>query len=252
MLSGKKGLIVGLLNDKSIAWNIARSARDAGAELFLTYHSDFAKKNVQDFAQNLNCMDVYCDVSDDDSVHKCCKSIIDEFTSIDFIVYAPAFANREELTGDYLNMKREHFHQCMDISCFGLNAILKELHNHLSPGASVLALTYIGSQKVIPNYGLMGMAKAALEANVRYLSYYLGSNDIRINALSVGPVRTIAAKAIKGFDQLLASSKNNSPIKNNITYADVCKSTLYFLSDYSSGVTGQVHYIDNGYNIMGI
>lgn len=246
LLEGKKGLILGVANEDSIAWHIAMAAHANGANVVIT-HQARIQRWIDPLVAQLPIESLVCEVTEDQSIADCCSQV----GEVDFVVYGPAYANKEDLKGNYLNIKRENFKEALDISCYSLIALLNNLQ--LKKGGNVLALTYHGSQKVIPCYDLMGIAKAALEANVRYLSYYLGKNAIRVNALSAGPIRTLAAsRGIKGYDCLEEFYEKNSPMERNVGVEEVAKSALYLLSDLSSGVTGEVHYVDCGYNIMGV
>lgn len=252
LLEGKTGLIMGVANQDSIAWHIALMALAHGAKIYITHQERLTKwvdKLVQSVTPQM-IKTLVCEVESDESIEMCCAQIED---NIDFVVYGPAFANSDELRGEYLGMNRENFAQALNISCYSLIPVLKNLLHKLNPESSVLALTYHGSQKVIPCYDLMGIAKAALEANVRYLSYYLGGKKIRVNALSAGPVRTLAAsRGIRGYNVLEEYYAKNAPLERNITVEEAAKSALYLLSDLSSGVTGETHYVDCGFNIMGV
>lgn len=252
VLEGKTGIIMGVANKDSIAWHIAMIAKANGAKVYVTHQAGLTKW-AQPLCQSMDIEAFPCEVTDDESIKTCMKEITAKSPKIDFVVYGPAFANKDELKGNYLNMNRANFAQAMDISCYSLIPVLNALKAHLPEQASILALTYHGSQKVIPCYDLMGIAKAALEANIRYLAYYLGGKLIRVNGLSAGPVRTLAAsRGIKGYDCLEEYYSKNSPLERNITVEEAAKSALYLLSDLSSGVTGEIHYVDTGYNIMGV
>lgn len=242
LMTNKVGLIVGVANKLSIAYHIASKVQAYGATVYASYQpalESLAKPLLHDMNP------LVLDVSDDKSIDAL------DLPELDFVVYGPAYADKSTLRGDYLNMSREYFAQALDISCYSLIPLLRKLK--LKQGASILALTYHGSTKVIPCYDLMGIAKAALEANVRYLAYYLGERDIRVNALSAGPLRTLAAaKGIKGFNCLSEYYCKNAPLQKNITHEQAANSSLYLLSDMSSGVTGEIHYVDAGYSIMGV
>lgn len=252
LFEGKTGVIMGVANKDSIAWHIAMMAKANGANLFIT-HQEALTKWAQPLCQELGVKNITCEVTDDASIETCFKEILSQTPKIDFIVYGPAFANKDELRGNYLKMKRENFSQALDISCYSMIPILNQVADYIPEGGSVLALTYHGSQKIIPCYDLMGVAKAALEASVRYLAYYLGGKKIRVNSLSAGPVRTLAAsRGIRGYNSLEEYYSKNSPLERNITVEEAAKSACYLLSDLASGVTGENHYVDAGYNVMGV
>lgn len=252
LMNKKIGVIMGVANADSIAWHIALNLHANGAKVIITYQETF-KRWLEPLAAQIDAIMIPCEVTNDQSIEDCVKAIKEITTQIDFFVYGPAFANKEELKGQYLKMNRDNFAQSLDISCYSMIPIVNKLQEMMKPGASVLALSYHGSQKVIPCYDLMGVAKAALEASVRYLAYYLGPQGVRVNSLSAGPVRTLAAsRGIKGYNCLEEYYQKNAPMLENITVQDVAKSALYLLSDMSSGVTAENHYVDKGYNAMGV
>lgn len=252
-LEGKKGLILGVANDKSIAWGIAELAAQQGAELAFTYQGDVLEKRVRPLAEKVGASLVLeCDVSKDDHMDRLFAELEEKWGKIDFILHAVAFADKSELTGDFANTSRANFLQAMDISCYSLVALTKRAIPLMNEGGSILTLSYHGAQKYIPNYNVMGVAKAALEASVRYLAVDMGKRNVRVNAISAGPIRTLAASGIGDFKSMLKWNEKAAPLKRNITLEDVSGSGLYFLSSLSSGVTGEVHYVDCGANIMGL
>jgi enoyl-[acyl-carrier protein] reductase I len=253
LLSQKRGLIMGVANDKSIAWAIAKKAHENGASLAFTYQGEILEKRIKPLAEEIGSSVVIpCDVSNDESLEATFKHLKNEIGTLDFIIHSIAYATRDALKGRYVDTQRDHFKQALDISCYSLAAVCKYAEPLLNPGGSILTMTYYGSERVIPNYNVMGVAKAALEASVRYLAYDLGEKGIRVNAISAGPIKTLAASAIGDFNSFLNTAKKNSPLRENVTQEDVANSSLYFLSDLSKHVTGEIHYVDAGYNIMGI
>lgn len=254
MLAGKRGLILGIANERSIAYAIAHTAFKNGAELILTYASEPFKKRLEPIAQDLKALDLFhCDVLEEESIENLFLSIKQKYKKLDFLVHAIAFSDKDELQGDYINTSLKNFLNAMHISCFSFTAIAK----HALPlmqenGGSLLTLSYYGAEKVIPNYNVMGPCKAALEASVRYLAVDLGKYNIRVNSLSAGPMRTLASSGIQKFSYILKWNKYNSPLKRNTTAEDVGNSALYLLSDLSSGTTGHNLYVDCGYNIIGM
>lgn len=250
---GKKGIVTGIANDKSIAWAIAKTLKESGAELCLTYQGEVLHKRIMPLAQELGCETVYeCDVSREESVTQLFNNIENKWEKIDFIVHAIAFANKSALNGRYLDTTREHFLESMNVSCYSLLSLLKGAENLMNPGFSSVALSYFGAEKVIPKYNVMGVAKAALECSVKYLAVDLGKEGGRLNAISAGPINTLAARAIGDFTEMLDVHAATAPLLRNTSQQDVAKAALYLLSDLSSGVTGEVHYVDCGYNIMGM
>jgi enoyl-[acyl-carrier protein] reductase I len=251
LLENKKGLIIGLANSNSIAYGIAKVLRENGASLALTYQNDALKKRVLPIAQELGAEIVqHCDVINQDSIDNLFAEIKAKWGSFDFLVHAVAYSDRSELQGRFIDTSLDNFLQTMHISCYSLVSLAKKAEELLSEGGSILTLSYYGAQKVVPNYNVMGVAKAALESSVRYLSSDLGPK-IRINAISAGPIKTLAASAIGGIRTMLKVHESTSPLQRNISTIDVAKSSLYLLSNLASGVTGEVHYVDCGYNVMG-
>ncbi len=253
IMEGKKGLIVGVANNRSIAYGIAKACIEQGAEVILTYQNDKLKTRVEKVANELGVKNIYpLDVSNPEELTALKESIEKEYGKIDFLVHSVAFAPREALDGKFIDTSKSAFNTAMEISVYSLIDLVKNLEPVLEDGASVLTLTYLGSQKYIPHYNVMGVAKAALEASVRYLAVDLGSRNIRINALSAGPIKTLAASGIGDFSEILKYNEKNSPLRKNVTINEVGKSGMYLLSPLSSGVTGEIHYVDSGYNIMGM
>lgn len=250
-LTGKKALILGIANSHSIAYGIAKALAESGCELILGYAGPVLAKRVLPIAEELKarlCLE--CDVSKDYDIQKLISRVREEWGSIDFIVHSVAYAPTEELNRAYHLTTRHGFMTAMDISVYSLVALMREAETLLHEGSSVITLSYYGSQKVVPNYGVMGVAKAALEASVRYLAHSMGEHGVRVNALSAGPLRTLSSSAISGIGQMQKRIEKISPLSRNVTQEDVAKSALYLLSDLSSGVTGEVHYVDTGINIM--
>lgn len=253
LLSGKRGLIMGVANDKSIAWGIAKAAHEHGAELAFTYLGDALKKRVVPLAESVNSpIVVPCDVTDAESIDSTFAEIEKTWGSLDFVIHAIAFADREELKGRYVDTSLDNFQMSMNISCYSLTAVAQRAEKLMNNGGSILTLTYYGAERVIPHYNVMGVAKAALEASVRYLSADLGKGGIRVNAISAGAIKTLAASGIGDFRSMLKFQEQSAPLGRNVDQDDVGKAALYLLSDLASGVTGEIHYVDGGYNVMGL
>lgn len=251
LLNGKKGIILGVANNMSIAYAIAKFAKEQGAKLALTYPNETLAKRVIPIADELNCDFVEnCDVTKVESIENLVNLTKTQWENIDFIVHAVAFADKNELKGRYINTTLENFQLAMHVSCYSLTALAQKFEPIMNDNSSILTLSYLGANKVIPNYNVMGLAKAALECSVKYLANDMGSK-VRVNAISAGPIKTLAASGISDFRAMLQSHLQISPLKRNITQEDVAKSAIYLLSDYSSGVTGEIHYVDGGYNIIG-
>ena len=254
LLAGKKGLITGIANSKSIAFGIAQAAHAAGARLALTYQAEPLLRRVEPLAKDLGGASVHeCDVASDESLVRMVDGLAGD-GPLDFVVHSIAYTDKEALAGRYVDTTRENFLRTLNISTFSLTALCQTLmeKNLLAEGASVLTLSYYGAEKVVPNYNVMGVAKAALEASVRYLAMDLGIDGVRVNALSAGPMRTVAAFTIGDFPYILDWNKKNSPLCRNITLEDVGRSAVYLLSDYASAVTGEVHHVDAGYHVVGM
>ena len=252
-LAGKKGVIMGVANELSIAWGIAKQLTDSGAELCFTYQGDALFKRVKPLAESIqNNFIIECNVLNESSVKNTFNQVRERWNKIDFVLHSIAFSDKNELKGKYLNTSRENFQNTMLISCFSLTEVAREASQLMVNGGSILTLTYDGSRKFIRNYNVMGVAKAALESSVRYLAADLGNSNIRVNALSAGPMKTLAMAGISGGKDMMKWSEKNSLMNRNISLEDVGKSGLYLLSDLSSGVTGEIHYVDCGYNIVGV
>ena len=250
---GLRGLIMGVANERSIAWGIARVMAAHGAELAFTYQGEPVKKRVEPLARSVGASLVLpCDVGDDQSINSVFVEIEKQWGHLDFIVHAIAFSDKSELDGYYLDTSRENFCRTLDISCFSLVAVTKRAVGLMRNGGSVLTLTYHGAERVMPHYNVMGVAKAALEASVRYLACDLGSRNIRINAISAGPVRTLAASGIGDFRYILRWNELNSPLRRNVTIDECGNAALFLLSPLGSGVTGEVVHVDAGYHVVGM
>ena len=252
LVKGKKGLIMGVANDRSIAWGIAKKLSENGAELAFTYLGDALKKRVTPLAESVNSKFLLnCNVENKDDIIKTFQEIKNKWGQLDFVVHAIAFSDRAELSGEYINTSRENFTKSMLVSCFSFTEISKEASKIMKSGSSMLTLTY-ESTKVVPNYNVMGVCKAALESSVKYIARDLGSKEIRVNAISAGPIKTLAASAIGDAKFLYKWSADHSLLKRNVDINDVGKSALYLLSDLAGGVTGEIHYVDAGYNKVGM
>lgn len=253
LMAGKRGLIMGVANDRSIAWGIAKIAHDHGAELAFTYQGDALEKRVRPLAESIGSQIVLpCDVTDEASVEATFKEIEKKWGKLDFVVHAIAFSDKAELDGFYLNTTRANFLKTMDISVYSFTSVAQKAVPLMSEGGSLLTLTYYGAERVMPHYNVMGVAKAALEASVRYLATDLGGKGIRVNAISAGPIKTLAASGIGDFRYILKWNELNSPLKRNVTIEDVGNSGLYLLSDLGAGVTGEVLHVDAGYHTVGM
>ena len=252
LVKGKKGLIMGVANERSIAWGIAKKLSENGAELAFTYLGDALKKRVAPLADSVNSKFLLdCNVENKDDIKKTFEEIKKKWGQIDFVVHAIAFSDRAELSGQYIDTSRENFTKSMLVSCFSFTEIAKEASKIMKSGSSMLTLTY-ESTKVLPNYNVMGVCKAALESSVKYISRDLGVKGIRVNAISAGPIKTLAASAIGDAKFLYKWSSDHSFLKRNVDIDDVGKSALYLLSDLAAGVTGEIHYVDAGYNKVGM
>lgn len=252
LLRNKKGLILGIANQNSIAYSIAESAVEHGASLAVTYQTPELEKRVFPLCEQLSCDFIHqVNVINEEDLQKLANTIRQKWGKLDFIVHSVAYSDRNELRGRLVDSSVENFLSSMNISCYSLISVLKHMEGLMIDGGSVITMTYHGSQKVIPNYNVMGVAKAALEASVRYLAYDLGPKNIRVNAISAGPIRTLASSAIGDFKSMLESHRMIAALKRNTTQKDVANSSMYLLSNLSDGVTGEVHYVDSGYSIMG-
>ncbi len=253
LMAGKRGLILGVANNRSIAYGIAKSCADQGAEIALTYQGEAFKKRVEPLAAELGAhIAGHCDVTDPDSLDAVFDGVAKRWGKLDFLVHAIAFSDKEELTGRYVETTRDNFLRTMDISVFSFTTVAKRAEPLMNEGGSLLTLTYYGAEKVMPHYNVMGVAKAALEASVRYLAVDLGGKGIRVNAISAGPIKTLAASGIGDFRYILKWNEYNSPLKRTVTPEEVGDSGMYFLSDLSRGVTGEVHHVDSGYHVVGM
>ena len=253
LMAGKRGLIMGVANDRSIAWGIASILAAHGAELAFTYQGDALQKRVVPLAESVGSkLIAQCDVSDEASVARLFETIEALWGGIDFVVHAVAFSDKNELDGLYVNTSRENFLKTMDISCFSFTNVCKHAMPLMKDGGSLLTLSYLGAERVMPHYNVMGVAKAALEASVRYLAADLGAQQIRVNAISAGPIKTLAASGIGDFRVILRWNEINAPLKRNVTTMEVGHSALYLLSDLGTGVTGEVMHVDGGYHVVGM
>ena len=253
LMNKKKGLIMGVANERSIAWSIAKTAHEHGAELAFTYQGDALLKRVAPLADSIGSKILLpCDVNKDASIDDVFSELSEAWGTIDFVVHAIAYSDREELKGKYVDTSKHNFSQTMLISCYSFTAVCNRAQKLMTNGGSLITLTYAGSERVMPHYNVMGVAKAGLEASVKYLAEDLGPKNIRVNALSPGPMKTLAASGVGDFRYILKWNQYNSPLRRNVTNEDVGGAGLYFLSDLSTGVTGEIHHIDCGYNIVGM
>ena len=250
VLEGKRGLIVGIANDHSIAWGIAKCLSEEGASMYLTYQNESIKKRVEPLSQKINCLGIMpCDVSETSSLVNVCDGIEG---NIDFFVHAVAYSDKNELAGKYLNTSKENFLKTLHISAYSLTEMTRLLSPKMNNGSSIMALTYYGSTRYMQSYNVMGVAKAALETSIRYLAVDMGDRGIRVNAISAGPMRTLAGAVINKSRQIYNYTIDNSPIKKPLSLDDIGKSSVYLMSDLSKGVTGEILYVDNGYNNVGM
>ena len=253
LLGGKTALIFGLANERSIAWGITQAFHENGATIGLSYAGEVLERRVRPLAAEIGCTFVEaCDVSDDEQINRVRDRAAEAFGGIDILVHAIAFAGRDELTGPYYNTSRAGFHTAMDISVYSFTSLAKAFQPLLRHGGSMATLTYYGSEKVSPNYNVMGVAKAALEASVRYLAYDFGKQKVRVNAISAGPVRTLSAAGVSGFKTMYRHFVDLAPLHENITSEDVGNAAVFLCSDLAGKITGEVLYVDSGYNIMGV
>jgi enoyl-[acyl-carrier protein] reductase I len=252
LLRGKNALIFGVANERSIAWGIARAFHEHGAQVALSYAGEALERRARPLAESINAGFLEpCDVADDEQIRRVADVTQAEFGGLDILVHAVAFANRDELTGPYYHTSREGFHKAMDISVYSFTAMAQAFQPILRPGGSLLTLTYYGSEKVMPHYNVMGVAKAALEASVRYLAYDFGEQGVRVNAISAGPIRTLAAAGVSGFKSMYRQFTEVAPLRQPITIEDIGGTAVYLSSDLAARVTGEVIYVDSGYNILG-
>ncbi len=253
LMTGKRGLIMGVANDRSIAWGIANTVAAHGAELALTYQGDALEKRVRPLAQSIGAPLVLpCDVSDEASIDAVFAAVRENWGRLDFLVHAIAFSDKSELDGKYVDTSRANFLRTLDISCYSFTAVCQRAVPLMTDGGSLLTLTYYGAERVMPHYNVMGVAKAALEASVRYLSADLGAQRIRVNAISAGPIKTLAASGIGDFRYILKWNEYNAPLRRNVSIQEVGNAGLYLLSDLSTAVTGEVHHVDCGYHTVGM
>ena len=253
ILQGKRGLIMGVANDRSIGWGIASAAANAGAELAFTFQGDALEKRVRPLAEGIGSDIILpCDVTDEASMDAVFAELEAQWGKIDFLVHAIGYSDKEELKGQYVDTTRSNFLNTMDISVFSFTSLARRAAAIMNDGGSMLTMTYYGAERVMPHYNVMGVAKAALEASVRYLAVDLGGRNIRVNGLSAGPMKTLAASGIGDFRYILKWNEYNSPLKRNVTLEDVGGAGLYLLSDLSSGVSGETHHVDCGYHVVGM
>ena len=253
VMRGKRGLIMGVANNRSLAWGIASVVRAAGAELALTFQGDALKKRVEPLAAELNAHVVgHCDVTDPATMDAVFREVERIWGGLDFLVHAIAFSDKDELTGRYIDTTEPNFSKTMLISCYSLTAVAQRAEKLMSSGGSLLTLTYYGAEKVMPHYNVMGVAKAALEASLRYLAVDLGPKNIRVNAISAGPIKTLAASGIGDFRYILKWNELNAPLRRTVTIEDVGRSALFLLSDLAGGVTGEIVHVDAGYHVVGM
>jgi enoyl-[acyl-carrier protein] reductase I len=253
LMAGKRGLIMGVLNKNSIAWGIAQALASQGAEIAFSYQGEAIKRRVEPLAAEIGVTAlVDCDVTNDAAMDEMFRILKDKWGTMDFLVHAIAYSNKEELEGRYIDTTPENFALTMNISVYSFTAVARRAEAMLNPGASLLTLTYYGAERYIPNYNVMGVAKAALEASVRYLAADLGPKNIRVNAISAGAIKTLAASGISGLRDMLKYQQKAAPLKRNVTQDEVGTAALYLLSDLASGVTGQVQFVDCGFNIIGM
>jgi len=253
LMQGKRGLIMGLANDRSLAWGISKALAEQGAELAFSYQGEALERRVRPLAQQLGAdFLIECDVSDMADIDRAFEELKARWETIDFVVHAIGFSDKNELRGKFVDTSLENFLLTMNISAYSFVAVTKRARAMMKPGGSLLTLSYYGAEKVIPHYNVMGVAKAALEASVKYLAADLGPEGIRVNAVSAGPIKTLAASGIGDFRYILKWNELNSPMRRNVTIEDVGGASLYLLSDLASGVTGEIHHVDGGYNVIGM
>ncbi len=253
MLKGKKGIIFGIANDHSIAWGIANKLSSYGAELVITYQNDILLKRVKPLAEKLNSkLLLECDFSKKNSIENCFNKINTKWNNIDFVVHAAAYSDKKELDGNYINTTKNNFINTLNISCYSFTEIAKFASQMMLNGGSLLTLSFYGANKVMPNYNVMGIAKAALETSVKYLSVDLGDKNIRVNAISAGPMRTLAGAAIANAREVYKYTEQNSPLKRNVMLEELGNTATYFVSDLSQSISGEIHYVDCGFNILGM
>ena len=253
LMRGKRGLIMGVANNRSIAWGIARACRAQGAELAFTYQGDALKKRVEPLAEEVGGLVVgHCDVSEASTIDAAFATVAAKWGALDFLVHAIAFSDRDQLIGRYVDTTADNFARTMLISCYSFTAVAQRAEKLMGQGGALLTLTYYGAEKWMPHYNVMGVAKAALEASVRYLAADLGEKKIRVNAISAGPIKTLAAAGIGDFRYILKWNEYNTPLRRNVAVEEVGDAAVYFLSDLSRGVTGEIHHVDAGYHVVGM
>lgn len=253
LMAGKRGLIMGVANDRSIAWGIAKAVAAQGGELAFTYQGEALERRVRPLAESVGAnILVPCDVTDDASIDATFATLKEKWGSLDFVVHAIAFSDKDELKGKYVDTSRGNFLRTLDISCFSFTAVALRAKELMPNGGALVTLTYLGAERVMPHYNVMGVAKAALECSVRYLAADLGDQAIRVNSISAGPIKTLAASGIGDFRQILRWNELNAPLNRNVTIEDVGGAGLYLVSDLSRGVTGELHHVDSGYNVVGM
>ncbi|MFL2819244.1 MAG: enoyl-ACP reductase FabI [Candidatus Puniceispirillales bacterium] len=253
IMNGKRGIVMGVANDRSIAWGIAEAVAKQGAEIAFTYQGDALEKRVRPLAEKVgSSIIIPCDVSSDEAIDETFNLLKEKWDTIDFVVHAIAYSDKEELKGEYVDTTRENFYKTMDISVYSFTAVAQRAAKMMPNGGSMITLTYYGAEKVMPHYNVMGVAKAALESSVRYLAADLGNDKIRVNSLSAGPIKTLAASGIGDFRYILKWNQYNSPLRRNVTLNDVGGCGVYLLSDLSAGVTGETHHVDCGYHVVGM
>jgi enoyl-[acyl-carrier protein] reductase I len=253
LMAGKRGLIMGVANDRSIAWGIAKAVAAQGGELAFTYQGEALERRVRPLAESVGAnILVPCDVTDDASIDATFATLKEKWGSLDFVVHAIAFSDKDELKGKYVDTSRGNFLRTLDISCFSFTAVALRAKGLMPNGGALVTLTYLGAERVMPHYNVMGVAKAALECSVRYLAADLGDQAIRVNSISAGPIKTLAASGIGDFRQILRWNELNAPLNRNVTIEDVGGAGLYLVSDLSRGVTGELHHVDSGYNVVGM
>jgi enoyl-[acyl-carrier protein] reductase I len=253
LMRGKRGLIMGVANNRSIAWGIAKACRAQGADLAFTYQGDALKKRVEPLAEEVGGLVVgHCDVTEAATIDAAFAAIASKWGALDFLVHAIAFSDKDQLIGRYVDTTADNFSRTMLISCYSFTAVAQRAEKLMPQGGSLLTLTYYGAEKWMPHYNVMGVAKAALEASVRYLAADLGTKNIRVNAVSAGPIKTLAAAGIGDFRYILKWNEFNTPLRRNVAVDEVGDAGMYFLSDLSRGVTGEIHHVDAGYHIVGM
>ena len=252
-MKDKKGVVLGIANERSVGWGIASALHSCGAKLAFSYANESIKKRVLPLAKECDSEIVYeCDVSNDENINTFFKKIASHWNNLDFVVHSIAFSNKDELKGKYLNTSRKNFLNTLDISCYSFTAVCQEAQKYMQNGGQFLTLSYLGAERVMPHYNVMGIAKSALETSVKYLATDLGDKNIRVNAISAGPIKTLAASGISDFRYILKWNEYNSPLKRTTSIDEVGKNSIYLLSDLSSGVTGEVIHVDCGYHVVGM